>query len=846
MSENKRTMADPVPDPVKEVSDGLNELALDLRWSWNHAADQLWAQLDPIRWDLTRNAWLVLQAISRERLEEVAADPQFKGKLDQLIKAKHERATKPRWFQQAHPNSPLTAVAYFSMEFMLSDALPIYSGGLGNVAGDQLKSASDLGIPVFGIGLLYQRGYFRQRIDAQGRQQALYPFNDPGQLPITPVRAPNGEWLTVTMDLPGFKMNVRTWQAQVGRARLYLLDTNDPGNLPEHRGITSELYGGDSVTRFQQEQVLGIAGWRLFRALGIKPEVCHLNEGHAAFAVLERAHTFMEDTKQPFDVALETTRAGNIFTTHTPVAAGFDRFSPDLIKSQFKQYAETKLGISIDEFLALGRANPNDPNEPFNMAYLAVRGSGAVNGVSRLHGEVSRRIFQGLFPRWPIEEVPIGYVTNGIHVSTWDSVEADDVWTKSCGQQRWQGDLSTVGTCFRHVSKSDLWKMRNMARNRLVDFVRKRLERQLAGTGASPDEVRVVERIFDPDSLTMGFARRFATYKRPNLLLHDPDRLLRILTNRQRPVQLILAGKAHPQDAAGQEMIRQWIEFIRQTSARTQAVFLSDYDMRVTEHLVQGVDLWLNTPRRPWEACGTSGMKVLSNGGLNLSELDGWWAEAAAPDVGWSLGDGQEHDDDPAWDAAEAEQLYSLLEDKVIPEFYRRDESGLPAEWVSKIGESMARLTPAFSSNRAVRQYTENGYLPGAGRLLARSADNGKLGGEVLAWRRLVADHWPRLRFGDLRVDSSGNRHSFYVQAYLDELDPDAVHVELYADGQNKEPIRQVMTRGERLAGAMNAYVYTATVSSDRPAADFTPRIVPFHSAVPEAPLEARQILWYR
>ncbi len=833
-------------DPVKETSDALTELALDLRWSWNHAADELWAQLDPVRWDLTRNAWVVLQTVARDRLEAVAADPEFKRKLDQLIAGKHERAQTPRWFQRTFPDSRLTAVAYFSLEFMLSDALPIYSGGLGNVAGDQLKSASDLGIPVIGVGLLYQRGYFRQQIDAQGRQHALYPFNDPGQLPITPVRKPNGEWLNVEMDLPGFNMNVRAWQAQVGRTKLYLLDTNDPANLPEYRGITGELYGGDSLTRFQQEQVLGIAGWRLLRALGIEPEVCHLNEGHAAFAVLERARTFMEDNKQPFDVALEVTRAGNIFTTHTPVAAGFDRFSPDLIESHFKQYAETKLGISMHEFLALGRANPSEAGEPFNMAYLAVRGSGAVNGVSRLHGEVSRRIFQSLFPRWPDHEVPIGYVTNGVHVPTWDSVEADDVWTTSCGKKRWRGDPSTVEACFRRASKEDLWKMRTMARKRLVDFVRQRLERQLAGHGASPDELRVVERIFDPDSLTIGFARRFATYKRPNLLLHDPDRLLRILTNRQHPVQLILAGKAHPQDAAGQEMIRQWIEFIRTTAARAQAVFLSDYDMRVTEHLVQGVDLWLNTPRRPWEACGTSGMKVLSNGGLNLSELDGWWAEAAAPDVGWAIGDGREHGEDPGWDAAEAGQLYTLLEEKVIPEFYRRDEAGLPLEWVSKMYESMARLTPAFSSNRAVCQYTENCYLPAAERLIARSAGNGKLGVDLLNWRRTVADHWPRLRFGDQRVETRDGRHSFYVQAYLDEMDPDAVQVELYADVQGGEPVRQVMKRGELLTGAMNAYGYTATVSSDRPAGDFTPRIVPVHPAAAVPLEETWQILWYR
>ena len=392
---------------------------------------------------------------------------------------------------------------------MLSDALPIYSGGLGNVAGDQLKSAGDLGIPVIGIGLLYQQGYFRHHIDAQGRQQALYPSNDPGQLPITPVRDSNGELLSVTVQVPGWKLRLRTWQAQVGRTKLYLLDTNDPANLPEYRGISAELYGGDSLTRLQQEYVLGVGGWRLLRALGIKPEVCHLNEGHAAFATLERARSYAEESKQPFDVALEVTRAGNIFTTHTPVSAGFDRFSPELMGATLRQYAENELGISLDRLLALGRMNANDHSEPFNMAYLAVHGSGAVNGVSRLHGEVSRRIFQGMFPRWPTPEVPIGYVTNGIHVRTWDSAEADDLWTRACGKLRWQGDLKEIEEAVRRFPAIELWKMRTRARKDLVDYVRQRLAQQLAQRGVSAEETAVAGRVFDPGSLTLGFARRF-------------------------------------------------------------------------------------------------------------------------------------------------------------------------------------------------------------------------------------------------------------------------------------------------------------------------------------------------
>jgi len=826
----------------KKTLDALTELALDLRWAWNHAADELWAQLDPERWEITRNAWVVLQTISRDRLQAVAADPQFQAKLDKLMQARQVSAARPRWFGQTFADSRLTAVAYFSLEFMLSDALPLYSGGLGNVAGDQLKSASDLGVPVIGIGLLYQRGYFRQHIDAQGSQQALYPFNDTSQLPIAPVYGPSGEWLSVTMDLPGFALHVRAWQAQVGRTKLYLLDTNDPANLPEHRGITSELYGGGPVTRLQQEQVLGIAGWRLLRKLGIAPQVCHLNEGHAAFAVLERARAWVEDYKQPFDVALTATRAGNIFTTHTPVEAGFDRFSAELMEAHFKHYAEQELGISMAGLMALGRMNPDDPAEPFNMAYLAIRGSGAVNGVSRLHGEVSRRIFQPLFPRWPQQEVPVGYVTNGVHVPTWDSPEADEVWTKSCGKARWLGDLKEIGGLICRIPAEELWKMRTQARRGLVDYVRQRIVRQIAGQGASSGETRAVEKVFDPDTLTIGFARRFATYKRPNLLLRDPARLLRILTNRQHPVQLILAGKAHPQDAAGQEMIRQWVEFIRHTPARSQAVFLSDYDMRMTEHLVHGVDLWLNTPRRPWEASGTSGMKVLANGGLNLSELDGWWAEAWTPSVGWAIGDGREHGEDPAWDAAEADRLYTLLEEDVIPEFYRRDQAGIPVDWVGRMRESMATLTPRFSANRSVREYTENYYLPAAARVLARSEENGKLGIELVEWRRRVADHWPRLRFGELKVESDSNRHRFHVQAYLDELDAGAVCVELCADGE--QPVRIGMTRGDQLTGSMNAFGYTAEVPASRPASDFTPRLVPCHAGA-LVPLEAREILWY-
>jgi starch phosphorylase len=829
-----------------EGFDSLAGLALDMRSSWNHATDRVWRQLDPVLWDLTHNPWVVLQTVSREKLQRALADPAFRKTVDDLVQARRNAEEAPAWFQKTYPQSPLSCVAYFSMEFMLSEALPIYSGGLGNVAGDQLKAASDLGVPVVGVGLLYQQGYFRQEIDKDGAQQALYPYNDPGQLPITPLRKPNGEWLRLEIALPGYSVWLRAWQVQVGRVRLYLLDSNDAANYPAHRGITSELYGGGPELRLKQEMLLGIGGWRLLVALGIKPEVCHLNEGHAAFAVLERAHSFMEETGQTFEVALAVTRAGNLFTTHTAVAAGFDRFDPWLIEQYLAGYAQTRLGMACHDLLALGRQNPNDSSEPFNMAYLAVRGSGAVNAVSRLHEKVGRQIFLPLFPRWPQDEVPVGHVTNGVHMPTWDSAPADDLWTAVCGKDRWLGMMETMEQDIRRVSDGNLWQFRTTARTALVEYARERLSRELAVSGASPEAVDGAKHLFDPGTLTLGFARRFATYKRPNLLLHDRERLLRLLTNPRRPVQLIIAGKAHPQDGAGQALIHEWINFIRQPEVRPHIVFLSDYDMLLTEHLVQGVDVWINTPRRPWEACGTSGMKVLVNGGLNLSELDGWWAEAYTPEVGWALGDGQEHGDDPAWDATEAETLYDLLERDVIPEFYARDANGIPTAWVARMRESMARLTPRFSTNRAVRQYSEQHYLPAAAAYRERAANKGAMGRQVVDWQHALDRKWGSLRFGDVRIESNADHHVFEIEIFLNDLDPNAVRVELYAAGiDGGDPVRMEMQCARPQPDASRPCLYRATVATARPARDYTARVVPLRSGV-AIPLESTRILWQR
>ncbi|HEY6420003.1 MAG TPA: alpha-glucan family phosphorylase [Candidatus Binataceae bacterium] len=830
----------------EQMIDLLRELALDLGAVWNRHSDDIWRQIDPDVWLITRNPWLMLHHASEKTLRSMANDQNLRRRVEQLVFARRESSLNPAWFQKTYSGSTLSGVAYFSMEFGLSEALPIYSGGLGNVAGDQLKAGSDLGVPIVGVGLLYQQGYFRQAIDQEGNQRDLFPYNPPSWLPITSLRNSDGDLLHVEIDFPDYKLRLRVWEANVGRLKLYMLDSNDPGNMPMHRGITSELYGGGPELRLQQELVLGIAGWRLLKQLGLNPEVCHLNEGHAAFAALERALSFMNENDQPFEVALAATRVGNLFTTHTPVAAGFDRFSPALMHLYLEWYAAERLHISFEDLMALGRANPGDPNEPFNMAYLAIRGAGAINGVSKLHGEVSRSIFVPLFPRWPVEEIPIGSVTNGVHMPSWTSELSERLWSEVCGKDRWLGTTEGIGDRIRAVPDDALWKLRTNNCQELVRFVRLRTHRQMAAYGASHQDIEESRTIFDPDALTLGFARRFATYKRPNLLLHDPERLARILTNQKYPVQLVLAGKAHPADQAGKDMIREWIHFLRRRDIRHHAVFLIDYDILLAERIVEGVDVWINTPRRPWEACGTSGMKVLPNGGVNLSELDGWWAEAYAPEVGWALGDGKEHGDDAGWDAAEAGQLYDILEREVIARFYDRDQDGLPHKWIAMMRESIARLTPEFSANRAVREYTEKYYLPAAAGYRQRAASHGALAQRISQWRDTIAEHWSKLNFGTVHSETIGDFHDFRVQVYLDKLGPDSVLVELYAQARNGEPgVRQPMTRGDPLAGSVNGFTYTARVPSSRPATDYTPRIVPTFRDV-HVPLETKQILWQR
>ncbi|MCJ7445006.1 MAG: alpha-glucan family phosphorylase [Methanotrichaceae archaeon] len=822
---------------------GLQELALDLRLNESLHADRIWEMLDPEVWERTRNPQMILQEIPQERLEQAAKNNQLKKELQSLLLTKEKLLTERSWFAQKYPRSPLRAVAYFSMEFGLSEALPIYSGGLGILAGDHLKSAGDLGIPIVGIGLLYQQGYFRQVLNLDGSQVEAFPYNDPLSLPVTPVVGKNGSLLRSKIRLPGRDLFLRLWQAQVGITSLYLLDSNDPLNSPWDRGITATLYSPSIENRFIQELVLGFGGWRALEDMGIEVDVIHLNEGHAAFVILARAYSFMRKTGLSFSEALWATRAGNVFTTHTPVAAGFDRFDRTMLK-QYAEYYANSVGLSIDELQSLGQLGDQ---EGLVNASLAMRGCCFVNGVSKFHGQVSRKIFQHLYPRWPHSEVPVNHITNGIHIPSWDFPQARALWDQIEKDPMWWCKTSGISSEAMDLEDSKkIWQVRCDARLALVNYVRRRFVRQLKEHSASPEFLEKASQILDPNVLTIGFARRIAAYKRPTLLLHDQQRLQKILLDQNYPVQLILAGKAHPHDEEGKRMVQQLAQFASQPELFGHIVFMEDYDIGLARRLLAGVDLWVNVPRSTMEACGTSGMKVLVNGGLNLSELDGWWAEAFFPGVGWALGDGKEHDDTLELDKSEAEQLYELLENEIIPEFYNRDQEGIPRAWMSKIRSSMARLVPKFSSHRMVREYMEKAYIPAAEAYKCRSSDNAKLASELSDWQNRLNSGWKDLHFGNSKVSRVEGTWRFEVEIFFGRIDPNDVRVELYAereDGGAEKSIGLAMVRDKMISPELNGYLYIASVPDSRPAEHYTPRIIPFH---PHAfiPLEVNHILW--
>lgn len=839
-------MTSTLPLHVEEWQAPLLELAMDLRWTWDHATDKLWRALDPVLWELTQNPLVVLQTVSRKRIKEALADPLVADSINELLERKRQHALAPAWFQGTDKDKDLSGVAFFSMEYMLSEALPIYSGGLGNVAGDLLKTASDLGVPLFGVGLLFQQGYSRQVIHRDGNQQYATPFNEPGQLPLTPLRDDAGEWLRIPIELPGARVWLRTWKAQVGRVNLYMLDSNDAANFPIYRSITDELYGGDAAKRLLQQVVLGIGGWRLIKALKLQPQVLHLNEGHTAFALLERAASLMEELSLSFEEALTITRSGTVFTTHTAVGAGFDCYEPALVEHFLGPYAKEKLKIPLTELLKLGRKNPDDSTEPFHTAYLALHGCGRVNGVSRLHGQISRQVFAGLFPRWPLDEIPVDTITNGVHMSTWDSAEADRFWTESCGKDRWLGTLESLPQRIRSLSDKAFWDLRCRQKETFVQYIRFRSAQHAAMTGGTAAEVEAAGEIFDPRVLTIGFARRFAAYKRPNLLLKDPARLKKILLHEERPVQLVVAGKAHATDSGGQGLIRDWVQLIQTENLFHRVIFLSDYDMHVSEHLVQGVDLWINTPLRPWEACGTSGMKVLVNGGLNLSERDGWWDEAYSEDVGWAIGDRQDHQHDLGWDEVEAGQLYTLLEEQVIPAYYSVNEEGIPDRWVAKMRQSMAVITPQFSSNRSLRDYVSNVYLPAVKAYRERCCHNGKEGRRLTKTKQHFQEQWAQLSFGKSGFETKEGFHHVWTELSVGPFSTGDLRLELFGDGlEGAPPEHYEMQPVSPGAVSSSLVTYTICIPAIRAADDYTCRVIP-RSEKLSVPLELQLILWQR
>jgi glycogen phosphorylase len=784
----------------------LRELAYNLRWSWDHETLALFRRLDRDLWEQTgRNPVWMLGLISQQQINAAAEDEAFMAHLDRVCEDldRYMGNRTTTWYAKQHGSTPETPyIAYFSTEFGLTECLRNYSGGLGVLSGDHLKSASDLGLPMVGVGILYQEGYFSQYLNADGYQQEAYPVNDYANQPVTRMVDKDHKPKLVSVKIADRMVYAQIWRVQVGRIPLYLLDTNIPNNaLPEDRDLTDRLYGGDRRQRIRQEILLGIGGIQALGLMGITPTVCHMNEGHSAFMGLERIRLLMaQNPTLKFADALEICRSGNVFTTHTPVPAGLERFGFDLIDEHF-EYMWQEFGLTREQFIDLGRENMGT-YELYSMAVLALNLSSAANGVARLHGEVSRDMWQWMYPDLPKPEVPIGHVTNGIHVETWTSREMGSLYDRYLGPA-WREDPSNEAT-WADVDKipdAELWRAHERRRERLVAFARTRLRRQLEAQGLAQSDLEAAEEILNPDALTIGFARRFATYKRATLIMNDLDRLSAILNNAERPVQLIFAGKAHPHDIPGKEFIREIIKTARRPEFRHRIVFIENYDMAVGRFMTQGVDVWLNNPRRPLEASGTSGMKAIYNGGLNASTLDGWWDEGYNAKFGWAIGNGEEYPEaqDELQDTIEAQALYNLLERDIVPQFYDRSRDGLPREWISRVKSSIKTLAPFFNTNRMVKEYSEHYYTPARERFAHLTTPDLSRGLAFTNWWQKMIQAWPQIKV--VKVETSGDGADLkigteqQVRAWVDlgTLTPSDVIVQLYHGALN--------TRGEIVDG---------------------------------------------
>lgn len=787
-----------LPEPLKPLLD----IAYNLWWTWHPEAAQVFSRLDRGLWRSTHhNPVKLLGSCPQDVLDAAARDEGFLTSLERVQHNFKRHMERTPWLVRKKKSDEKFTIAYFCAEFGLAECFQIYSGGLGILAGDHLKSASELGLPLVGVGLLYRNGYFQQYLSSDGWQQEYYPELNFSTLPVSPVNDDKGQQVKVVVDLPGRALHIAVWRTQVGRVQLYLLDTNLPENDPADRGITSQLYGGDMEMRIKQEIVLGIGGVRALLAMGIEPDICHMNEGHSAFMALERIGNLIAKHNISFDEARQYAASSHVFTTHTPVPAGIDRFPAEMITRYFRDYHH-RLKLDMEGLLALGRENVYNVSEFFSMAVLAIRTSEWANGVSKLHGQVSRSMWKNIWPGLPESEVPIIHVTNGVHARTWVSAELIQLLDRYLGS-RWQEDPSdqSVWQSIKEVPDDELWRVKERNRHALIIWTRRHLRESMLARGANPALIEARTEALNPDALTIGFARRFATYKRGTLLMRDTQRLLKILSDTKRPVQFLIAGKAHPADGGGKDLIRQIVRFANESAAGHRIIFLENYDMDVARHLVQGCDVWLNTPRRGMEASGTSGMKAALNGVLNCSILDGWWDEAAAPNLGWSIGRGESYANYDHQDDLESQALYELIEQQIVPMFYDRDSLGVPRQWVARMKECIATLAPQFNTNRMVQDYTEKLYLPALRRSRSLKEDNLKHSIELAHQKEKLHKAWDRIRIEEVKSASGqqvGVHKSMVVTAVvqLDHITPEEVQVQAMSGPMNHEGqmINQMLT----------------------------------------------------
>lgn len=838
----------------------LRELAYNLRWSWDHDTINLFRHIDRELWETSgHNPVLMLRTVKQERLDELAEDGSFLDRLDHVCESLDEYlAATSTWFERHDGVEERPFVAYFSAEFGLTECLSIFAGGLGVLAGDHIKSSSDLDIPLVGVGLLYHRGYFRQRLDASGRQQERPWLNEFENLPIQRELDADGNPLTIGIQYPGRQVMAQIWRADVGRTSVYLLDANLEENDEADRQITGRLYDSSSDMRIKQEIMLGIGGYRALEALGIAPSVIHINEGHAAFVTLERARKLMAEEGLTFNEAREVVAAGTVFTTHTPVAAGHDRFEPETIDHFLGDYYAA-LNLSRNEFLALGREHAGNEAELFTMTILALRMSSISGGVSKLHGEVTRQMWREIWPNVPEQDVPITSVTNGVHLPSWVSEEIAHLYDKYLGPT-WREEPGNTASwqAIQSIPADELWSIHEHRRERLIHHARVRVAEQRRQRGARQSEVDEAANILNPAALTIGFARRFATYKRGTLLLRDKERLARLLNDTERPVQFIFAGKAHPRDDEAKELIRQFASTIWEEPFRNRIIFLEDYDMAIARFLVQGVDVWLNNPRRPLEASGTSGMKAAANGGLNLSVLDGWWDEAwkmagnGEIPIGWPIGSGEVYEDFAYADEVEAEALYTVLENEVIPAFYERGEDNLPHGWITRMRASMQTLCPFFNTNRMLREYTERFYVPAFMRHQRLAADGSRAARELAAWKAKLAEDWRQVSVQEVNGRHVpeivvGTEVPVQARVHLGNLSPDDVEVQFYVGRINSsgEIVDATSVQMKRVEDQEDGwYRYEATQRpSETGRYGYTIRVLPKHPDL-ESPFIPGLITW--